>query len=118
MADEFIKLGFNLVSGGTDNHLMLIDLRNKGITGKELSDRLDEVNITVNKNAVPFDTEKSTVTSGIRVGTPAITTRGLVEEDCREVARLINLACVDFEGNKAEIIDRVAVICGRYSLYE
>ena len=118
MADELVKLGFNLVSGGTDNHLMLIDLRNKGLTGKELSDRLDKVNITVNKNSVPFDTEKSTVTSGIRVGTPAITTRGLVEEDCKEIAQLINLACGDFEKNKEEIIKRVDIICKKYPLYE
>ncbi|MCL2859344.1 MAG: serine hydroxymethyltransferase [Oscillospiraceae bacterium] len=118
MSDELVKLGFNLVSGGTDNHLMLIDLRNKGLTGKEVSDRLDKVNITVNKNSVPFDTEKSTVTSGIRVGTPAITTRGLVEEDCKEIAQLINLACGDFEKNKDEIIKRVEVICKKYPLYE
>ena len=117
MADELSKLGFQMVSGGTDNHLILIDLRNKGITGKELSDRLDKVGITVNKNSVPFDTEKPSITSGIRVGTPAITTRGLKEEDAREIARMISLICDDFEKNKESVIDQVENICKKYPLY-
>jgi len=107
-----------MVSGGTDNHLILIDLRNKGITGKELSDRLDEVGITVNKNSVPFDTEKPSITSGIRVGTPAITTRGLKEDDAREIARMISLICDDFEKNKDSVIEQVENICKKYPLYE
>jgi len=118
MADELSKLGFQMVSGGTDNHLILIDLRNKGITGKELSDRLDEVGITVNKNSVPFDTEKPSITSGIRVGTPAITTRGLKEDDAREIARMISLICDDFEKNKDSVIEQVENICKKYPLYE
>lgn len=118
MADELNKLGFKMVSGGTDNHLILIDLRNKGITGKELEERLDEVGITVNKNSVPFDTEKPTITSGIRVGTPAITTRGLKEDDAREIAQLISLACENFDDNKEEVIKRVSKICVKYPLYE
>ena len=118
MADELNKLGFNMVSGGTDNHLILIDLRNKGITGKELEVRLDEVGITANKNAVPFDTEKPSITSGIRIGTPAITTRGLKEEDCREIANLISLIVDDFEGNRNKVIEKVKEICNKYPLYE
>jgi len=118
MADELSKLGFQMVSGGTDNHLILIDLRNKGITGKELSDRLDEVGITVNKNSVPYDTEKPSITSGIRVGTPAITTRGLKEYDAREIARMISLICDDFEKNKDIVKGQVENICKKYPLYE
>ena len=118
MADELEKLGFNMVSGGTDNHLILIDLRNKGITGKELEVRLDEVGMTVNKNAVPFDTEKPSITSGIRVGTPAVTTRGLKENDCREIANLISLVVDNFENNKNKVVEKVKEICEKYPLYE
>ena len=117
LADELIKLGFNLVSGGTDNHLILIDLRNKNITGKKLEKRLDEVGITVNKNAVPFDTEKPTITSGIRIGTPAVTSRGFKEEDMKEIAELINLVATDFENKKEEVEQRVQAICKKYPLY-
>ena len=117
LANELVSLGFNLVSGGTDNHLMLIDLRNKGITGKELETRLDDVGITVNKNSVPFDTEKPTITSGIRIGSPAMTTRGLKEEDMREIAKLISLTVDNFEGNKDEIRNRVKTLCQKYPLY-
>ena len=117
LADELIKLGFNLVSGGTDNHLILIDLRNKDITGKMLEKRLDEVGITVNKNAVPFDTEKPTITSGIRIGTPAVTSRGFKEEDMKEIAELINLVATDFENKKEEVEQRVQKICTKYPLY-
>ena len=91
LAEELVKRDFNLVSGGTDNHLMLIDLRSKGLTGKEATLLLDEVNITVNKNAVPNDPEKPMVTSGIRIGTPAVTTRGLKEEDMVKLAEAIDL---------------------------
>jgi len=96
---------------------MLIDLRNKGITGKELEKRLDEVGITVNKNAVPFDTEKPTITSGIRVGTPAVTTRGFKEEEMKEIAKLIDLAVKDFEGNKEIVLAGVKKLCDKYPLY-
>ena len=110
--------GFDLVSGGTDNHLLLLDLRSKGITGKELESRLDEVNITVNKNAIPFDPEKPFVTSGIRIGTPAATSRGLKEEDMKIVGKLIGMCADDFENKKDEIKAAVAEICGKYPLYE
>lgn len=118
LADELVKRGFNLVSGGTDNHLILIDLRNKGITGKALEKRLDEVGITVNKNAVPFDTESPNVTSGIRIGTPAVTTRGFGKEDMLEIAELIDLTVSGFEEKEEEIKNRVNKICKKYPLYE
>ncbi len=118
LSEELIKLGFNLVSGGTDNHLILIDLRNKGITGKELETRLDDVGITVNKNAVPFDTEKPAITSGIRIGTPAVTTRGFKEEDMIKIANLINESVESYEDKKEEIRSKVAEICSKYPLYE
>lgn len=117
LADELIKLGFNLITGGTDNHLVLLDLRNKGITGKELETRLDNVRITVNKNAVPNDTEKPNITSGVRLGTPAATTRGFKEEDMREVAQLIELTCVKYEESQDEIKSRVQKLCDKYPLY-
>lgn len=117
--EETLKdAGFDLVSGGTDNHLLLLDLRSKGITGKELESRLDEVNITVNKNAIPFDPEKPFVTSGIRIGTPAATSRGLKEEDMKIVGKLIGMCADDFENKKDEIKAAVAEICGKYPLYE
>ena len=118
MAARFVQNGINLVSSGTDNHLMLLDLRGTGITGKELEKRLDEVNITANKNAVPNDPEKPTVTSGVRIGTPAATTRGLVEEDFEKVADLITLVIKDYENSKQAIIDGVAEICAKYPLYQ
>ena len=118
LADELLKLGFNLVSGGTDNHLMLIDLRNKGITGKDLETKLDNVGITVNKNAVPFDTEKPSITSGIRIGTPAVTTRGFKEDDMKEIAQLINLIVEDYDKNAEEVKQRVNRLCKKYPLYE
>ena len=118
LAEELVKLEFNLVSGGTDNHLMLIDLRNKGITGKELETRLDDVGITVNKNAVPFDTEKPTITSGIRIGTPAVTTRGFKEEEMIKIAKLIDMTVEHYEDKKEEIRTEVAKICKKFPLYE
>ena len=117
LAEELKNLGFNLVSGGTDNHLILIDLRNKNITGKELEKRLDEVGITVNKNAVPFDTEKPTITSGIRIGTPAVTTRGFKEEEMKQIANLIKMTVNDYETKKEEIQKQVKLICEKYKLY-
>ena len=108
LAEELVKRDFNLVSGGTDNHLMLIDLRNKGLTGKEATLLLDEVNITVNKNAVPNDPEKPMITSGIRIGTPAVTTRGLKEEDMVKLAEAIDLTLQKTEKGKAkEIVEQL-----------
>ena len=117
LSEELVKLGFNLVSGGTDNHLMLIDLRNKGITGKELEERLDDIGITVNKNSVPFDTEKPMITSGIRIGTPAVTTRGFKEEEMVKIANLINMTVENYEEKKEEIRAEVAKICAKFPLY-
>jgi len=118
LADELLKYGFNLVSGGTDNHLILIDLRNKGITGKELEQKLDEVGITVNKNSVPFDTEKPTITSGIRIGTPAVTTRGFKEEEMKKIAKLINMTVEEYDNKKEEIKAEVNAICKAFPLYQ
>ncbi|MBQ8435058.1 MAG: serine hydroxymethyltransferase [Oscillospiraceae bacterium] len=118
LADGLLKRGFNLVSGGTDNHLMLVDLRPFNITGKELEHRLDEVYITVNKNAIHNDPEKPFVTSGIRIGTPAVTTRGLGVEEMEKIAEYIYLAATDFE-NKADYIrEGVTEICAKFPLYE
>ena len=118
LADELKKGGFDLVSGGTDNHLMLLDLRPFGLTGKEFERRLDEVHITVNKNAIPNDPEKPMVTSGVRIGTPAVTTRGLGTEDMKTLAELIRLTAVDFEGKADYIRGEVAKICRKYPIYE
>ncbi len=117
LAEAMISEGFDLVSGGTDNHLMLVDLRNMGITGKELQNRLDEVYITVNKNAVPNDPASPFVTSGIRVGTPAVTTRGLKEADMKTIARLIKMTVTDYDTKAEEIRGEVNRICERYPLY-
>ncbi len=118
LADELKKEGFNMVSGGTDNHLILLDLRNFGITGKEFEKRLDEVYITVNKNAIPNDPESPFVTSGIRVGTPAVTSRGFKEEDMRVVARMLKLAATDFENSADLIRETITGLCEKYPLYE
>ena len=118
LADALMEEGFQLVSGGTDNHLMLVDLQNKGITGKELQRRLDEVYITVNKNAVPNDPASPFVTSGIRIGTPAVTTRGLKEEEMKTIARLIKMSVTDFDAKADEIPEKVNEICGKHPLYE
>ena len=118
LAKGLVERGFNLVSGGTDNHLMLVDLRPFDITGKELEHRLDEVYITVNKNAIPNDPRKPFVTSGLRIGTPAVTTRGLKEEEMEKIAEYIYLAAKDFD-NKADFIrEGVTEICTKYPLYE
>ena len=118
LADSLKNNGINLVSDGTDNHLMLLDLRGTGVTGKELEHRLDEINITANKNAIPNDPEKPFVTSGVRLGTPAATTRGLKEADFEEIGRLIALCVKDFDGKKDEIKASVAAICEKYPLYK
>lgn len=118
LANGLMSRGIDLVSGGTDNHLMLADLRRVGVTGKELEHRLDEVHITANKNAIPNDPEKPFVTSGIRLGTPAVTTRGLGTEDMDKIAEFVYLAATDFE-NKADYIRQgVEDICKNYPLYE
>ena len=118
LADALVAEGFDLVSGGTDNHLMLVDLRSMGITGKQLEKQLDEVYITVNKNAIPNDPESPFVTSGVRIGTPAVTSRGLKEDDMRTIAHLIKLAATDFENSADYIRAEVTKICDKYPLYE
>lgn len=118
LAKGLLDRGFNLVSGGTDNHLMLVDLRPFSITGKKLEKKLDEVYITVNKNAIPNDPEKPFVTSGVRIGTPAVTTRGLVEEDMDVIAECIYLTASDFDNKADEIRAKVTAICEKYPLYE
>lgn len=118
LAGELVKRGFRLVSGGTDNHLMLVDLRPFNITGKELEKRLDDVYITVNKNAIPNDPEKPFVTSGVRIGTAAVTTRGLKEEDMLKIGESIFLTASDFEANRDKAREIVNGICAEYPLYE
>jgi glycine hydroxymethyltransferase len=119
LAKGLLDEGFKLVSGGTDNHLMLVDLTGMKVdTGKEAEHLLDEVGITCNKNAIPFDIQKPFVTSGIRLGTAAVTTRGFKEEDLSEVAKLIAMTLKDFDNNKDEVKARVAALCKKYPLYE
>ena len=118
LADALLSKGVKLVSGGTDNHLMLIDLRGTGVTGKELEHRLDEVYITANKNAIPYDPEKPFVTSGVRVGTPAVTTRGLGVKEMEQIAEFIYLCITDFDNKKEEIIAGVKAITDKFPLYE
>ena len=120
LADTLTEKGFRLVSGGTDNHLMLVDLTSKGLTGKEAQNLLDEVNITANKNTIPFEPLSPFVTSGIRLGSPALTTRGFKEEDMREVGNVIALVLdhPNDEGAKEEACKRVAALCEKYPLYK
>ena len=118
LCDELLRLGFNVVSGGTDNHLMLLDLRPFNITGKELEHRLDEVHITANKNAIPNDPQSPFVTSGIRLGTPAVTTRGFREAEMKQIARFIYDVTVDFEGNRERVTAEVLALCKRFPIYE
>ena len=117
LAEGLLAEGFNLVSGGTDNHLMLVDLRPMKITGKEFEARLDSVGITVNKNSIPNDPEKPFVTSGVRVGTPAVTSRGLGTDDMRTIARLFGMVAKDYEGTADEVRKTVAELCKKYPLY-
>ena len=117
LADELLKEGFDLVSGGTDNHLMLVDLRPMKITGKEFEARLDSVHMTVNKNAIPNDPEKPFVTSGVRVGTPAVTSRGLNTEDMKTIAHLFALTAKDYENSADKVRAAVAELCAKYPLY-
>lgn len=118
LANGLLSRGVRLVSGGTDNHLILVDLRSLGVTGKELEHRLDEVYITANKNSVPNDPEKPFVTSGIRLGTAAVTSRGLNEQDMDTIADFVYRCAVDFEGSADDIRRGVCDICHRYPLYE
>ena len=118
LADTLLAEGFNLVSGGTDNHLMLLDLRPFSITGKELEKRLDECYITVNKNSIPNDPEKPFVTSGVRIGTPAVTSRGLKEEDMVVLGKLIKLCATEFEEKADYIRAEITKICDKYPIYE
>lgn len=117
LENALIAQGVDIVSGGSDNHLLLLDLRSLGITGKELEHRLDRVHITVNKNAIPNDPEKPFVTSGIRIGTAAVTSRGFEAQDMIDIAEYIKLAATDFENSKDYIIENVARICDKYPLY-
>ena len=119
LADELTKHGYRIVSGGTDTHVMLVDLTNKDITGKEAQMLLDEVNITANRNTIPFEPRSPFVTSGIRLGSPALTTRGFVEEDMREVARIIaDVLDAPTDTTRQEAArSRVAVLCDKYPLY-
>ena len=118
MASSLLEEGFDLVTGGTDNHLMLADLRPMNITGKELQHRCDANHITLNKNAIPNDPQKPAVTSGVRIGTAAVTTRGLGEEEMKQIAHCIALTAKDFEGTQAEVHETVAKICEKFPMYK
>jgi len=117
LCEALKEAGFRVVSGDTDNHLMLIDLRPFGITGKEMEKRLDEVHITVNKNAIPNDPETPFVTSGIRVGTPAVTSRGFKEAEMLKIAQWLKDIATDFEGNRERVSAEVVALCESYPLY-
>ncbi len=117
LASSLADKGFRLVSGGTDNHLILLDVRNKGLTGKKAEELLEEVNITTNKNTIPFDPESPFVTSGIRIGTPAVTTRGMKEEEMKEIAEIIDLA-LDEKNDRKEVKQKVLDLCKKFPLYE
>jgi glycine hydroxymethyltransferase len=119
MADELKNEGFRLVSGGTDNHLMLVDLTSKGVTGKDAQEALDRAAITVNKNGIPFDTQGPMVTSGIRIGTPALTTRGMKENDMRLIASLIAdvINHINDEQKIKAVAEKVKTLCARFPLY-
>ena len=118
MSEKFVELGVKLVSGGTDNHLMLLDLSDKDVTGKDLEKMLDEVNITVNKNAIPFDKQKPFVTSGVRIGTPSVTSRGFKEDDCRKVAELITKIINEKEAAFDFVRAEVKKLIEKYPLYQ
>ena len=117
LAESLRAHGFDMVSGGTDNHLVLVDLRPKGITGKDLQDKLDTVNITLNKNAIPDDPQKPGITSGVRIGTPVVTTRGFVAEEMEEIVECIDMVCADYEANRAKVIDKVAGMIAKHPIY-
>ena len=117
MSEKFVELGIKLVSGGTDNHLMLLDLTDTGVSGKELETMLDEVNITLNKNSIPFDTTPASVTSGVRIGTPSVTTRGFKEDDCRLVAELITKIIREKENAFEYVKEQTKKLTEKYPLY-
>ena len=117
LAEAIMEEGFDLITGGTDNHLMLADLRPLNITGKELQERLDANHITLNKNAIPNDPQKPAVTSGVRIGTPAVTTRGMGETEMKRIARCIGMTARDFEGTAEQVRQEVADICQQFPLY-
>ena len=117
LADSLRAHGFDMVSGGTDNHLVLVDLRPKGITGKELQDKLDLVNITLNKNAIPNDPQKPGITSGVRIGTPVVTTRGFRPHEMEDIVQCIDMICADYEGNKDQVIAKVAELIAKHPIY-
>ena len=117
LAEALVANGFDLVSGGTDNHLMLVDLRSRGITGKELQDKLDEVHITINKNAIPNDPQKPSLTSGVRIGTPAATTRGFTPEDMPIIAECIRLIADDFDANRLKVEEAVVRLTANHPMY-
>ena len=117
LAEALVANGFDLVSGGTDNHLMLVDLRSRGITGKELQDKLDEVHITINKNAIPNDPQKPSLTSGVRIGTPAATTRGFTVEDMPIIAECIRLIADDFDANRLNVEEAVVRLTAKHPMY-
>lgn len=118
LSQALIKQGFDILTGGTDNHLMLVDLRNLDISGKELQNRCDSARITLNKNTVPNDPRSPFVTSGVRIGTPAVTSRGLVEEDMEKIAELIYLIATDYENQLEYVCGEVAKICDKYPIYQ
>ena len=118
LADALVKKGFKLVSGGTDNHLMLVDLIDAGITGKELEKRLDEVHITLNKNAIPNDPQSPFITSGVRIGTPAVTSRGFKEKEMEMIAEFIYDVTFNFEEKKEEVTKKVIALCEKFPIYE
>jgi len=118
LAEALLEHGFNLVSGGTDNHLMLVDLRPFNITGRDMERKLDAVYITANKNKIPNDPQNASLTSGVRLGTPAVTARGFKEEDMKKVAELIYLAASDFDSKADTIRSEVQKLTDKYPLYE
>ena len=117
LAEKLMERGVKLVSGGTDNHLMLLDLRGTGITGKELEKRLDEVHITANKNAIPNDPESPFVTSGVRLGTPAVTSRGFGEKEMELIAGFISDIIFDYENSKDRVLKEVVELCEKFPIY-
>lgn len=117
LADALVRRGFHLVSGGTDNHLMLLDLRGTGLTGRDLQEKLDRLHITVNKNAIPNDPQKPSLTSGVRIGTPAVTTRGMQAEDMEVLAECIRLTIEDAEANADQVRQAVAALSAKYPIY-
>ncbi len=117
LAKALVDEGFKLVSGGTDNHLMLLDLQNFGVTGKELEHRLDEVHITLNKNAVPNDPQSPFITSGVRIGTPAVTSRGFGEAEMKQIAKFIKAVTCDFEASRDDVTKAVIALCEKYPIY-